>query len=103
MNWNVILWSSWLLDRYRDCAVSDCLYSNTLPCHGRDEDHLQGISRTAYNFLEEVGKDIQWVSYDHDFHGYVFPVCCKDGGYELNEVQVGAIDDEVTSLKTRLI
>jgi hypothetical protein len=41
---------------------------------GRDEDHLQGIFRTSYDLLAEAGKDAEWVSYDHDFHGYVFPV-----------------------------
>jgi dipeptidyl aminopeptidase/acylaminoacyl peptidase len=59
---------------------------------GRDEDHLQGIFRTTYELLEEAGKTVEWVSYDHDLHGYVFPIRGSDGEYELNAVQIGAID-----------
>lgn len=69
---------------------------------GRDEDHLQGIFRTSYDLLAEAGKDAEWVSYDHDFHGYVFPVRGADGEYELNDVQIGAIDHVVQWLKGRL-
>lgn len=69
---------------------------------GRDEDHLQGIFRTSYDLLAEAGKDVEWVSYDHDFHGYVFPVRGEDGEYELNEVQIGAIDHVVDWLGRRL-
>ena len=70
---------------------------------GRDDDHLQGIFRTTYELLEEAGKDVEWASYDHDFHGYVFPVRGADGEYVLNDVQAGAISDAVNWLKTRLI
>jgi len=59
---------------------------------GRDEDHLQGIFRTTYELLKEAGKEVEWVSYDHPMHGYVFPERGSDGEYELDEVQVGAID-----------
>ena len=69
---------------------------------GRDEDHLQGIFRTSYDLLNEAGKDVEWVSYDHDFHGYVFPVRGEDGEYELNDVQIGAIDHVVQWLQVKL-
>lgn len=58
---------------------------------GREDDHLQGIFRASYELLEEAGKDVEWVSYDHDLHGYVFPVRGKDGQYEVNDVQREAI------------
>lgn len=69
---------------------------------GRDEDHLQGIFRTTYEMLEEAGKDVEWVSYDHDFHGYVFPVRGADGAYEVNDVQREAIGHVVDWLGARL-
>jgi dienelactone hydrolase len=69
---------------------------------GRDEDHLQGIFRTSYDLLAEAGKDAEWVSYDHDYHGYVFPIRGADGNYILNDVQVQAIDHVIGWLKTRL-
>ena len=58
---------------------------------GRESDHLQGIFRTSYELLEEAGKDVEWVSYDHDLHGYVFPVRGVDGEYEVDDVQLEAI------------
>ena len=69
---------------------------------GRDDDHLQGIFRTTYELMEEAGKDVEWVSYDHDFHGYVFPVRGDDGEYELDKVQVEAIDHVICWLKQRM-
>jgi dipeptidyl aminopeptidase/acylaminoacyl peptidase len=69
---------------------------------GRDEDHLQGIFRTSYDLLAEAGKDAEWVSYDHDYHGYVFPIRGADGNYILNDVQVQAIDHVIGWLKARL-
>ncbi len=69
---------------------------------GRDEDHLQGIFRTTYDLLAEAGKDAEWVSWDHDLHGYVFPKRDADGNYELNTVQVEAIDGVIRWLDGRL-
>ena len=70
---------------------------------GREEDHLQGIFRTTYELLKEAGKDAEWVSYDHDFHGYVFPVRGQDGSYELNDIQIQAIEHVVHWLRSRLL
>lgn len=69
---------------------------------GRDEDHLQGIFRTTYELLKEAGKEVEWLSYDHPMHGYVFPERGSDGEYELDEIQVGAIDDMLAWLGKHL-
>lgn len=69
---------------------------------GREDDHLQGIFRTTYELMEEAGKDVEWVSYDHDFHGYVFPVRGDGGEYELDNVQVEAIEHVICWLKRRM-
>ncbi|HEX6146779.1 MAG TPA: prolyl oligopeptidase family serine peptidase [Acidimicrobiia bacterium] len=58
---------------------------------GRETDHLQGIFRTSYELLAEAGKPVEWVSWDHDLHGYVYPMRGPDGSYEVNEVQESAI------------
>ncbi len=58
---------------------------------GREDDHLQGIFRTTYELLAEAGKDVEWVSYDHPLHGYVFPFRGPDGAYEVDAVQDEAI------------
>jgi dienelactone hydrolase len=58
---------------------------------GRETDELQGIFRLNYELLEEAGKDVDWVSYDHDLHGYIYPMRGADGEYEVNDVQHEAI------------
>jgi len=58
---------------------------------GRERDHLQGIFRTTYELLAEAGKDVEWVSHDHDLHGYVFPARGPDGEYHVDNVQGDAI------------
>jgi hypothetical protein len=58
---------------------------------GRETDHLQGIFRTTYDMLAEAGKDCEWVSWDHDLHGYVYPMRGADGEYEVNDVQRQAV------------
>lgn len=69
---------------------------------GRDEDHLQGIFRTSYELLEEAGKDVEWVSYDHPLHGYIYPVRGADGAYEVDEVQETAIKGVIDYLDRHL-
>lgn len=58
---------------------------------GRETDELQGIFRLTYDLLVEAGKEADWVSYDHDLHGYVYPLRGADGAYEVNDVQLEAI------------
>ncbi|MGH8913703.1 MAG: alpha/beta hydrolase family protein [Acidimicrobiia bacterium] len=58
---------------------------------GRDEDHLQGIFRVTYELLEEAGKPVDWVSWDHDLHGYIYPIRGSDGEYDVNDVARAAI------------
>lgn len=58
---------------------------------GRDDDHLQGIFRTSFDMLAAAGKNAEWVSWDHDLHGYVYPLRGTDGEYEVNQVQLDAI------------
>lgn len=69
---------------------------------GRDDDHLQGIFRTTYELLEEAGKRVEWVSYDHDLHGFIYPVRGPDGSYEVSEVQLRAIDGAIEFLSRHL-
>lgn len=65
---------------------------------GRDDDHLQGIFRTTYDLLKEAGKDVEWVSYRHDLHGYVFPMRGREGEYEVNDAQRDAIGGVIAYL-----
>jgi dienelactone hydrolase len=58
---------------------------------GREEDHLQGIFRTTYDLLVEEGKDVEWVSWDHPVHGYIYPERGPNGEYVVDDVQEAAI------------
>ena len=69
---------------------------------GRDEDHLQGIFRTSYDLLVEGGRSAEWISYDHNYHGYIFPVRGEDGNYIINDVQQKAIKFVIKWLKEKL-
>ena len=65
---------------------------------GRDDDHLQGIFRATYELLAEEGKDVEWVSWDHPLHGYIYPVRGDDGRYDTSDVAEQAIDGVITYL-----
>jgi dienelactone hydrolase len=54
---------------------------------GRDTDHLQGIFKLTYEWMKEAGKDVQWASFDHPTHGYVFIMNQPDGSYKPDEIQ----------------
>jgi hypothetical protein len=69
---------------------------------GRDDDHLQGIFRTSYDVLAEAGKDAAWVSWDHDLHGYIFPVRDDAGRPQVDDVQERAITGVVEFLDGHL-
>jgi predicted esterase len=69
---------------------------------GREEDHLQGIFRVTYELLDEAGKDVEWVSWDHPLHGYVYPLRGPDGEYEVDQVQEEAIAGVIDYLDRHL-
>lgn len=65
---------------------------------GRDEDHLQGVFRATYELLAEEGKEVEWVSWDHPLHGYIYPLRGDDGAYDVNDVAEQAIDGVIAYL-----
>jgi dienelactone hydrolase len=55
---------------------------------GRDKDHLQGVFRTLYDWMVEAGvKESEWVSADHDTHGYGLLYRQEDGSYAPDALQ----------------
>ena len=54
---------------------------------GRETDHQQGIFKLTYEWMKEAGKDVQWASFDHPTHGYVFILNQPDGSYKPDEIQ----------------
>jgi dienelactone hydrolase len=70
---------------------------------GRETDHLQGIFRTTYELLDEAGKEVEWVSWDHPLHGYIYPLRGTDGEYAVDEVQDAAIAGVIAFLDRHLL
>ena len=60
---------------------------------GRDRDELQGIFKVTFDLLCEAKKTVEWKSYQHDIHGFIFPQKKADGKYLPDEVQLEAIND----------
>jgi hypothetical protein len=45
----------------------------------------------SYELLAEGNKDVEWVTYDHSLHGYIFPVKQEDGTIVADKIQKSAI------------
>jgi dipeptidyl aminopeptidase/acylaminoacyl peptidase len=65
---------------------------------GRNGDNLQGIFRVCYDLLIELGKDAEWKTYEHDGHGFVYPVRNDAGDYAPDATQITAVDDALAFL-----
>ena len=62
---------------------------------GRDRDHNQPTFRLSYELMEEAGKTVQWRSYDHDHHGFIFVQRNAAGEYEPDPLQQAAVADAI--------
>ncbi|MFI5057923.1 MAG: alpha/beta hydrolase family protein [Candidatus Acidiferrales bacterium] len=62
---------------------------------GRARDHNQAIFRLNYELLREAGKDVEWKSYDHDEHGFIFVKRNDKGVYAPDPVQLQIVKDSI--------
>jgi len=62
---------------------------------GRSRDHNQPVFRVNYELLSEAGKNVEWKSYDHDVHGFVYVWRDNSGNYAPDDVQREAISDSI--------
>jgi dipeptidyl aminopeptidase/acylaminoacyl peptidase len=62
---------------------------------GRDDDHLSGIFETAYTWMKEAGRNVEWISHDHPVHGYLIRVPKEDGVYKPDKVQMEAVQESL--------
>ena len=69
---------------------------------GREGDHLQGIFRAVYDLMREAGSDVEWASYDHPMHRYIFPERGEDGEYAVDDLQKAAIGRAIAYLADHL-
>jgi dienelactone hydrolase len=70
---------------------------------GRDQDHLQGVFRTLYDWMVEAGvKDSTWVSADHATHGYGLLYRSEDGSYKPDAMQAKSFDQWMSFFDTHL-
>ncbi len=63
--------------------------------HGRNRDHNQDVFRVNFELLREAGKDVEWRTYDHDDHGFVYVGRDEDGVYRPDPVQREAVADSI--------
>jgi dienelactone hydrolase len=59
---------------------------------GREEDELQGIFRLTYELLATLRDDVEWRTWSHDVHGYIYPECDETGAPQVDEVQREALE-----------
>lgn len=62
---------------------------------GRDRDHNQATFRLAYELMSEAGKTVEWRSYDHEHHGFIFVQRNVAGVYEPDPLQQAAVADAI--------
>ena len=62
---------------------------------GRDRDHHQDIFRLNYELLRDAGKDVEWKSYDHDEHGFIFVKRNEKGVYAPDPIQLQIVKDSI--------
>ena len=62
---------------------------------GRSRDHNQPVFRVNYDLLLEAGKNVEWKTYDHDVHGFVYVERDSAGNYAPDKVQLEAISDSI--------
>ncbi len=62
---------------------------------GRHRDHNQAIFRLNYELLKEANKDVEWKSYDHDQHAFIFVKRNADGVYDPDLIQIEAVSDSI--------
>ena len=62
---------------------------------GRDRDHNQATFRLAYELMSEAGKTVEWRSYDHDHHGFVFVQRNAEGVYDPDPLQRAIMADAI--------
>jgi dipeptidyl aminopeptidase/acylaminoacyl peptidase len=62
---------------------------------GRERDHNQAIFRLNYELLREAGKDVEWKSYDHDKHGFIFVQRNAQGLYAPDPIQRQIVKDSI--------
>jgi dienelactone hydrolase len=62
---------------------------------GRERDHNQAIFRLNYELLRDAGKKVEWKSYDHDEHGFIFVRRNVQGVYAPDAVQLEIIKDSI--------
>ena len=65
---------------------------------GRQADDLNAVFRVTYEVLAAAGKDVEWTTYVHDLHGYIFPLRGAAGAYEVDDVQRDAIAEVLAYL-----
>ena len=66
-----------------------------LMIQGRDRDHNQHTFRLVYELLRDAGKQVEWKSYDHEEHGFLFIRRNERGVYAPDPLQTQIVRDSL--------
>jgi dienelactone hydrolase len=69
---------------------------------GRDRDHNQATFRLNYELLKEAGNDVEWQTYNHDEHGFIFVRRNKEGVYSPDPIQLAVVKDSIAYMNQHL-
>ena len=75
--------------------IADHLARRPIMVVGRDRDHNQETFRLNYELLEELGKLVEWRSYDHDHHGFAFIQRNAEGVYDPDPIQRQVVAESI--------
>ena len=62
---------------------------------GRTGDNNQPVFRLSYELAREAGKQVEWKTYDHAEHGFIFVRRNAQGAYEPDPVQLEVVKDSL--------
>ena len=60
------------------------------------------VASFCFDLLKKSGKDSQWKTYNHDLHGFLFPEKNTNGHYQVDQIQMEAIDDTLNFMDRHL-
>ena len=59
----------------------------------RDNDELRGIFETAFAWMKEADRNVEWIAHDHPVHGYLIRIPKENDIYKPDRVQLQAVQE----------
>lgn len=69
---------------------------------GRRNDNNEAVFRLNYELLRDAGKDVEWKTYTHSEHGFIFVRRNRNGVYDPDPVQLQAVRNAIDYMNEHL-